>query len=324
MSVIIADVVASAVKEGKPVVALETAVLTSGLPHSIWKETFGDCPECLDASVPINMAVAHAMSEAVQENGALPVWIGVRNGSIYIGLTQLELQSLAEDEEASKVSYANLAQTLQQGGCAGTTVATTLLACKLASPECPIRVLATGGIGGIHQNWTTRLDISADLVALATTPVCVVASGAKSILDLHATVESLETVGVPTLGLGNDCFPPFIEKMSEHDPSVFCVETPQEVADICTMHWNTLGMKSAVLTTVPVPELVAIERGSLTESLSNAEAAWLKTHQTPSSRTPFLLCELATITHGKSLVANIALLCNNAARAAEIAIAIAK
>ena len=259
--VTVSEIVVEALQNGSPVVALETAMLTSGLPKTIWKTEYGDCPDCIDGSLPINQALATTLTTRVSENGVLPVWIGVIEGELKIGLSKNEIELLCKNQTAGKVSLATIAQTMQGTNTAGTTVATTLHACKLALAEHPIRVFATGGIGGIHQNWSTRLDVSADLTSLATTPTCVVASGAKSILDLQATVETLETIGVPTLGLGCDYFPPFIEQVTENDPHVFRVESPHHIATICNAHWNSLGLNSAVLATVPVPEQVAIKRG---------------------------------------------------------------
>lgn len=319
----VSDIVAESLQNGNPVVALESAVLTSGLPRNPWQDSFGECPPCIDATLPINSALAHAMTTMVYDNDSIPAWIGVIEGELRIGLSLDEIDTLCRNPDAGKVSLATIAQTLQGTNSAGTTVATTLLACKLASPKNPIRVFATGGIGGVHQNWMTRLDVSADLIALATTPTCVVASGAKSILDLHATVEALETIGVPILGLGCDYFPPFIEQVTENDPQVFRVESPLDIATICNAHWNSLGLNSAVLATVPVPEHVAIKRGSLDEILQNAEAAWLETRQPTVTRTPFLLNELAIMTCGQTLIANLELLCNNATAASQIAVALA-
>lgn len=315
--------VAHAIKNKQPIVALETAVLTSGLPRTPWQDSFGKCPNSIDASLPINQALANSVTSKIIDSGALPAWIGVFEGKLTIGMSQEELKTICEDELATKVSLATIAGALQGTLSAGTTVATTLLACKLASPEHPIRVFATGGIGGIHHDWVTRLDVSADLTALATTPTCVVASGAKSILDLHATVEALETIGVPTLGLHSDSFPPFIERPTEDGPYVHCVDSPKNIASLCKKHWNTLGMQSAVLAAVPVPNHVALERGSLSEALQVAESKWAESERPSSTRTPFLLAELARVTHGKSLVANLELLCNNSVVASEIAVALA-
>ncbi len=322
--VTVSDIVADALKKKRPIVALETAVLTSGLPRTPWPNTFGACPDCIDVSLPINHALANSVTSIINASGALPVWIGVFEGTLKIGLSQEEIETICRDEFATKVSLASIAQSMQENRSAGTTVATTLLACTLASPEDPIRVFATGGIGGIHQNWSSRLDISADLTALATTPTCVVASGAKSILDLHTTVEALETIGVPTLGFKCDSFPPFIERTTKNDPVVYPMGSPSEVASLCKKHWYTLGINSAVLATVPVPEHVSIERGSLQEALQIAESSWVESGQPSSTRTPFLLGELARITQGKSLVANLELLCNNARVASDIAIELAK
>ncbi len=324
MTVYLSDDIRKALEGGKPVVALETAVLTAGLPKTPWNDSFGERPIIIDGELPINVALAQAMTFAVQSNGAVPAWIAVVDGSLRIGLSPEEVVELCNNPNAGKVSLATFAQTMQSKCSAGTTVAATLLACRLASSDNPIRVFATGGIGGIHQNWSDRLDVSADLTALATTPTCVVASGAKSILDIPATVEALETIGVPVLGLGNTLFPRFIEKNKDDDPTVHQVESPQNVATICKHHWQDLGLTSSVLATIPAPIDVTLEEGELTHSLAQAEQDWEATNQPSSTRTPFLLDRLATITQGKSLVANLALLCNNAAAAAEIATALAR
>lgn len=315
--------VESAISEGLPIVALETAVLTSGLPKEPWQTSYGEAPDCIDTSLPTNQALANAVTNRVLENGALPAWIGVVDGVFKVGLSENEIEGLCKSTSSNKVTLGTLAHDMNDGKSAGTTVATTLLGCKLASKEQPIRVFATGGIGGMHQNWNSRLDVSADLTALATTPTCVVSSGAKSILDLQATVEILETLGVPTLGLNCNTFPPFIEESSNDDPIVFCVKSAQEVAEICNSHWNTLGLYSAVLATVPAPRDVALMRGSLKTILRELEDEWLNMKLHPRTRTPFLLEAIASKTQGQSLRANVKLLCNNAKVASQIAVAIA-
>ena len=324
MSFVVSAQVKNAIETGTPVVALETAVLTSGLPHSAWNESFGTCPPCIDQSLPINWALACAMTNAVADQGALPVWIGILQGTFVIGMNPEELRALAIDETAAKVSLSSSARAMQQKLSAGTTVAATLLACKLASPLKPIRVFATGGIGGMHQNWSSRLDISADLTALATTPTCVVASGAKSILDLHATVEILETIGVPILGVECNQFPPFIEQSCEIDPTITRMSSVDEVVQICTLHWNSLKLNSAILAAVPAPEKFAVERGCFTDALKQAEQTWAKLGLPSITRTPYLLSALSEITQGKSLIANLELLCNNACIAGKIAVALAR
>lgn len=323
MTVVVSKNVQEALDSGAPVVALETAVLTAGLPRSAWTDSFGPPPTTINSDQPINNALADAMTNAVNANGATPAWIAVIDGELRIGLSQDERAALCSDKNAGKVSLATFAKTMQAKRSAGTTVAATLLACKLASEKNPIRVFATGGIGGMHQNWAHRFDISADLTALATTPTCVVASGAKSILDIHATVESLETIGVPVLGLRTTHFPRFIEKNTPEDPTIHQVDSPEEVASICKHHWKTLAMHSALLTTIPAPKDVALEHGALIEALTKAEMEWATLHQPSATRTPYLLDAMATITQGTSLVANLALLCNNAKIAAKIAVALA-
>ena len=323
MSVLLSDAIRKTLQSGGPVVALETAVLTKGLPHSSWGDEFGTRPTCINADTPINLAAAKAMTLAVQAAGGIPAWIAVIDGSLRIGLSDQEIEALAMDETAGKVSLATIASVLSQKKSAGTTVATTLQACNLAHSVCghAIRVFATGGIGGIHRNWSSRFDISADLRALASSPTCVVASGAKSILDISATVESLETLGVPILGLETKSFPCFVEAKSKDDPQINFVTSPEEVASICHAHWNELGSTSAILSTCQVPDDVALGRGTLEQVIEQTEQSWASSGDASATRTPVLLDALAHHTKGKSLVANLALLCNNAARAAEISVA---
>lgn len=323
MSVFLSDDIHRSLQSNGPVVALETAVITKGLPHTPWGDQFGACPADIDSGVPINLAAARAMSLAVKTAGGIPAWIAVVDGTLKIGLSDQELEDLASDTTAGKVSLATIASSLSQKKTAGTTVATTLLACDLARSfvDHPIRVFATGGIGGIHRGWSTQFDISADLRALATTKTCVVASGAKSILDVHATVESLETLGIPILGLGTDRFPCFVEASSESDPHIHMVGSPKEVVTICNLHWNQLKSDSAVLAVCQVPDAVALTRGALEDVIAETDKAWASSGESGSQRTPALLDALARYTKGKSLIANIALLCKNAKMAGEIAVA---
>jgi pseudouridine-5'-phosphate glycosidase len=319
MSVKVAEEVRCALDAGQPVVALETAVLTTGLPRCTWNDSYGEPPEGTDVTSPINAGIAKAMTEIIRSNGAIPAWIGVLRGELIVGLSQDEVLQLACDEHATKVSIANCASTMMRGGSAGTTVAATLTACRLSSEPNPIRVFATGGIGGIHQNWSSRLDISADLTTLATTQTCVVASGAKSILDLYATVESLETIGVPVLGIGHNTFPRFVERSSDDDPTIQQVDKMKDIVSLCTTHWNTLGFRSSVLATTQVPDDVAIDRDSYQQAIEEAEKGWIDSGQHPTTRTPYLLHQLAKATCGRSLVANLGLLCHNALIASKIA-----
>ena len=322
MSVLISDTIKQAIESGDPIVALETAVITSGLPRCCWNDSFGKNPCSNHVDTPINIAVAREMNKAVIDAGAVPAWVSVQNGTLVVGTSQEDLEYLAMNEDAVKVSLATIASAMQRGHSAGTTVGSTLLACKLASPRKPIRVFATGGIGGIHQDWTQSLDVSADLTALATTPTCVVASGAKSILDLPATVEALETIGVPVLGLKTPNFPRFIELHTKDDPHIISVQSESEIAAVCDVHWNQLQMPSAVLANIPVPESEGMPQQSVQTHVSDAETAWNTMDKHPSTRTPFVLDYLTVKTNGASLRANIALLIQNATKAASIAIAI--
>ena len=323
MSVVLSHNIEEALQTGGPVVALETAVLTKGLPHVHWGDQFGNRPAIVAKDTPINVAAARAMTDAVENAGAIPAWIALINGSLRIGLSQIEVEELALDKSAGKVSLATIASVMAQHRTAGTTVATTLQACNLVRTHCghSIKVFATGGIGGIHRNWSSHFDISADLRALATTPTCVVASGAKSILDVAATVESLETLGVPILGFRNDRFPCFIESQSQNDPQIHIVDSVEEVVKICNVHWNQLESVSGVLTTCQPPEEVAIKRGTLEKVIDETEKVWGSTGEIGATRTPALLDALAHHTQGRSIVANLALLCNNASIAGEIAVA---
>lgn len=324
MSLVLSHDIRVALQAGEPVVALETAVLTSGLPRIHWGDQFGERPASIEKDTPINIAAARAITDAVQNAGGIPAWIAVIDGKVRIGLTPTEVETLAQNKNAGKVTLSSIAQVMAQHQTAGTTVATTLQACNLVRKQFghSIQVFATGGIGGIHRNWSSDFDISADLRALANTPTCVVASGAKSILDVPATVESLETIGVPVLGFKCDRFPHFIEAQSKNDPLIHTVDTASEVANICTVHWNQLDSVSGVLTTCQVSEDVALERGTLEDVINETEEAWTSSGKIGATRTPVLLDALAHHTQGKSIVANLALLCNNSSVAGDIAVAL--
>src|SRR5512144_1918831 len=226
-----------AMKISLPIVALESTVLTHGLPR------------------PQNLQLAYDMERAVRENGATPATVGFLDGYLHIGLTEGELDRLANEKEAYKVGPRDFATVISQEACGGTTVAGTMFACKQAD----IRVFATGGIGGVHRE--TSFDISADLQALASIPMVVVCAGAKAILDLPATLEYLETMSVPVVGYGTDDFPAFYSRQSGLSASVR-LDTPQEVVDFAKAHWST-GLQSAVLVANPVPLADAISRSEM-------------------------------------------------------------
>jgi pseudouridine-5'-phosphate glycosidase len=276
-----------------PIVALESTVLTHGLPR------------------PQNLYLARDMEQAVRANGATPATIGFLDGTLHVGLAELELDRLAGEKDAYKVGPRDFAAVMYKEACGGTTVAGTMWACKHAG----LKVFATGGIGGVHRE--APFDISADLQALATIPMIVVCAGAKAILDLPATLEYLETMSVPVVGYGVDEFPAFYSRDSGLDVSIN-LETPQEIVDFAKAHWAT-GLQSAVLVTNPLPKEDAIPKSVMEPHIKNAiqEAHDKEIHG--KEVTPFLLKRVSELTEGKSMQANLSLLLNNARLAAQIA-----
>jgi pseudouridine-5'-phosphate glycosidase len=275
------------------VVALESTVLTHGLPR------------------PHNLQLAHDMEKAIRAEGATPATVAFLDGNLHIGLSEAELDRLANERNVYKVGPRDFATVMSEGACGGTTVAGTMFACKHAS----IKVFATGGIGGVHRE--SSFDISADLPALASIPMIVVCAGAKAILDLPATLEYLETMSVPVIGYGTDEFPAFYSRESGLEVS-HQLDTPQEIVDFARAHWST-GMQSAVLVTNPVPTedaIAATEMDPIIEAASK-EAQRRKIHG--KKLTPFLLERISELTKGKSMRANLSLLLNNARLAAQIA-----
>jgi pseudouridine-5'-phosphate glycosidase len=316
--IIIHDKLREALSNGEPVVGLETAVLTHGLPRTPMPAGVpGVSPDG-----PTHHETMRAMLRAVFERGALPAVVAVVNGDLHVGLHDEAMLSLANDAHAEKASIANLAYVMAAGRSAGTTVSASLIGCSLAEPA-PVRVFATGGIGGVHAGWTSRPDLSADLSQLARTPVCVVCAGAKSVLDLPATVEALETLGVPVVGYATDSFPRFHARTSGL-PLGQHVDDAEAAAAVCRIHWETLGNRSGVILANPIPDEFALDGGELDDAVARANAFADEEHVTGSERTPFLLEELTRLTEGRTLIANIALLLNNARVAAEVAIELAR
>ncbi len=281
------------INNGKPIVALESTVLTHGLPH------------------PQNLQLAHDMQQAVRNEGATPATIGFLDGSLHVGLSDAELERLANEENVYKVGPRDFATVIAKKASGGTTVAGTMLASQHAN----LKVFATGGIGGVHRD--APFDISADLQALATIPMIVVCAGAKAILDLPATLEYLETMSVPVVGYGTDEFPAFYSRESGLDVSVR-LETPQQIVDFARAHWDA-GLHSAVLVTNPIPKTEAISKSEMEPYIeqANREAHEQSIHG--KALTPFLLPRISELTDGKSMRANLALLLNNAQLAAQIA-----
>lgn len=285
--------VAQALAESRPLVALESTVITHGLPF------------------PQNLSLARDMEDEIRSAGCTPATVAVLDGKIYVGLEDAALERLAAGQGMRKISARDFAPAVALRQSGGTTVAGTLLAASFAGLE----VFATGGIGGVHRQ--APFDVSADLTMLGRTPMVVVCAGAKAILDLPATLEMLETLCVPVVGYQTDELPAFYSSSSGLPVSIRC-DVPEQVAQIARAHWD-LGQQSAILVTVPPPAEAALPadevQGSIDQALAEAQAQ----HITGQAVTPFLLARVSELTGGASLKANLALLRNNARVAAQIA-----
>ncbi len=295
--------VEQAIRSKAPIVALETAVLTHGLPE------------------PENIEIVKTMAAAVRAQGAIPAVVGLVDGTLIVGCTDEHIELLGNaDTNARKISMRDLAIGIADNSHGGTTVASTLWAAHAVG----IRVFATGGIGGVHYNWVGTFDVSADLDELARRPVCVVCSGAKSILDIPATLEALETRGIPVLGYQVDQFPQFYSRGSDSIAVTHRADTVDKVAATCALHWDGLGERSAVLLANPCPEHVALSQswmdGIITEAVSNARSLNVR----GNALTPFLLNYVSKKSQGKSMLANLALLESNAKVAGELAVQLGK
>ncbi len=290
------DEVRTALAEARPVVALESTVISHGLPF------------------PANLEVARAMEATIRAEGAVPATIALADGKIVIGLTDALLERLATEQNVRKVSRRDLAVVLATRQLGATTVAGTMLCASQAG----IRFFATGGIGGVHRGAETSMDISADLTELSRTPVLVVCAGAKSILDLDLTLEYLETEGVPVLGWQTDELPAFYVRSSGYRLP-HRVDEPATVAAIARTQWEC-GLDGLVVA-CPIPEEYALDPTPL--EAATADALLLAREQgiRGSATTPFLLAYVARVTAGESITANKALLLNNARLAARFAVA---
>jgi len=289
--------VSEALRTKQPIVALESTVITHGLP---W---------------PQNLELARRMEATVRAGGACPATIAILKGEIKVGLSDAELEYLAQAQGVMKVSRRDYPVAVAQKCDGATTVAGTMIAAHWAG----IQVFATGGVGGVHRRLApgADLDISADLPELARTPVLVVCAGAKAILDLPGTLEWLETHGVPVIGYGTDEFPAFYSRESGLRLEARA-DTPEQAAAIVRAMWD-LNFTSGALLCVPVPEESARPRddmeAAIGQALHDADAAGIK----GKAVTPYLLSRIAELTHGESLAANLALLDNNARVAAQVA-----
>lgn len=289
------DEVAKAQANGRPIVALESTIITHGMPY------------------PQNLETAQRVEAEVRASGAVPATIAVMDGLIHIGLEQDALERLARTSDAMKVSRADLAVCLAKGATGATTVAATMICAHLAG----IEVFATGGIGGVHRGAEESFDISADLLELAQTPVSVVAAGAKAILDLPKTLEVLETHGVPVIAFGQDDFPAFWSRSSGL-PAPLRADTPAEIAQ-AQIARASLGLPGGQLIANPIPAEAEIAREEIVPVIEEALAEADARRIAAKAVTPFLLSRIFELTGGRSLEANIALVLNNARLAAAIA-----
>jgi pseudouridine-5'-phosphate glycosidase len=308
------DDIAQALQQGRPVVAMETAVLTCGLPRTPWSDSCGACPDAIDRSTGLHLATCKAMAAAVRDAGAQPAFCGVLHGEAIVGLDDEQLERLA-DAPPAKASPDTLALYAARGQSAGTTVGGTLMLLQAAARFAErISVFATGGIGGVHQGWQQRPDISADLASIARVPCAVVCAGAKSILDTTATAEALQTLGVPLLGLGCDRLPGFLAPGDADAPLVQRVDG--DAAGVVLRHWALGGGGCVLVQDPPSSEALTAQQA---RSLA-AEAHGAVTQRGPN-RTPTLLSAMAERSNGHSLRANCALLIANARAGALLAIA---
>jgi pseudouridine-5'-phosphate glycosidase len=288
--------VRSALDDGKPIVALESTVIAHGLPY------------------PQNLETASKLEKIVRAHGAVPATIAVFGGKLCVGIDQQQIERLATDKRIRKISRRDLAIAEARGYDCATTVATTAFVAHRAG----IKVFATGGIGGVHRGFAS--DVSADLVELSQTPITVVCSGAKIVLDLPATREWLETFGVTVLGWQCDEMPAFYSRASGL-PVDERVETPDEVAAIARAR-DELGLSNALVVTVPISEEFAMDRNELELILEESLRLADKQRISGKEITPFLLAEMSRRSDGLTLKSNIALLENNARIAVEIALAL--
>ncbi|MFT5393736.1 MAG: pseudouridine-5'-phosphate glycosidase [Gammaproteobacteria bacterium] len=290
----ISDQVAAALRQGQPVVGLETSVLAHGLPH------------------PENLSTVHEMMAAVEDAGAVPASVGVVAGEVVVGLTRDELERFSHDPNVAKASERDLGVLVGLGRDGATTVAATVAMAAMAG----ISVVATGGIGGVHRGGEASFDVSADLKALARHRVAVVCSGAKSILDLALTNEVLETEGVPVVGFGTRWLPGF--HLAQTDIALeHSVDSVKQAADVIRAHF-ALAPGGIVLAN-PVPVLAAIASERLRDWVEEAEREAMRQGIVGKAQTPFLLGQIAAASGGRTLRANTALLVNNAVLAGQLA-----
>ncbi len=314
--------VEDALRDGTPVVALEAAVITAGLPTDpLHRPLPFDSPQW-STDEPTNRQLAHRLPRIVRGAGAVPATVGIIDGVLRIGLTDEQLDRLALEPHGAKASVGDLSYMMSTGKTAGTTVSSTLFACG-KTKRTPIRVMATGGIGGLHRGWQVTGDISADLAQLGRSPVCVVCSGVKSILDVPATLEALEALGVPVIAHQADRFPLFYCEGRDDIPAPRRMDQVHQIVELCRSQWTTLGLGTGVLLAKAVSAELALDPDEVERIVAASEKSPEYQAAPGSDRTPYLLRMVAQETAGRALVANLALLAENARLAARIAVSLA-
>ena len=292
----IAPEVAEALASGKPVVALESTIISHGMPY------------------PKNVETALLVEQTIRDNGAVPATIAIIGGRLKAGLSHEEIEYLGKSgRNVAKASRRDLAALVAAGKDGATTVTTTMIIAHMAG----ISVFATGGIGGVHRGAETTMDISADLEELASTPVMVVCAGAKSILDLGLTLEYLETKGVPVIGYGTDELPAFYTRHSGFGVD-YRADSPEQLAGMFKAQ-KELGMKGGMLVTNPIPEQYAMDKAVIDAAIDQAMKESREQGIHGKETTPFLLAKVVELTGGDSLESNIKLVLNNATLAAKTA-----
>jgi pseudouridine-5'-phosphate glycosidase len=296
----ISSEVKKALEDGKPVVALESTIISHGMPY------------------PQNVETALRVEEIIRGKGAVPATIGIINGKLIAGLTSEEIDYMGKTSGIAKVSRRDIPYIVSSGKDGATTVASTMIIAEMAG----IKVFATGGIGGVHRGAETTMDISADLEELSQTDVAVVCAGVKSILDIGLTLEYLETKGVPVLGYKTDELPAFYTRKSGF-PVDYNMDSPKGIADLLRVKWE-LELHGGVVVANPIPEEFSMDQSFITDIIEKAVLEAQEKGIKGKDTTPFLLAKIKEITGGDSLAANIELVYNNARLAAQIAVELAK
>ena len=287
--------VQQALNEGKPVVALESTIISHGMPY------------------PKNVETALAVEEVIRQQGAVPATIAIIDGVIKVGLTREEIEFLGTSKDVLKVSRRDMPLVVSKKMHGATTVAGTMIAAAMAG----IKVFVTGGIGGVHRGAQETMDISADLDELAKTNVTVICAGPKAILDLPVTLELLESKGVPVIGYNTDCLPAFYTRTSPYQVD-FNATTPKDIAKIHLMK-RKYHLDGGLLITNPIPAQYAMDEKIITKAINQAQKEMEAKHIKGKDETPFLLARIVELTHGNSLETNIQLVLNNAKLGAQIA-----